>query len=327
MNQDPTPLINILYEEIHANDAHNPIGAIKTIISGKRGVGVVNLNKDISKKLEKYHIKIIPIRMTSPNTIMSIIYRDEDKAFKLYDIAKKKNGYLSDRTPDEAREIGRLLGYDEKNIEEYIHRKYDKKPPIMLNPKDVDIDKLDIDEQTIKDFEKQIEKDERTGKLDKLLLYEKDDYTVYAVNGNSIRRNGFDEWVDGGHHYVDLKDPKEEQKYAKFIPEPDIWIDDVFIIKPDDLGAILLHESLERHLMKFYGYVYSNTDKNPGAHEIANMAEVEYRKTSKKGEIDYETIQKIFDKFVKEWGNKKHKEKLNESYQFNKMKDLMKRII
>ena len=50
---------------------------------------------------------------------------------------------------------------------------------------------------------------------------------VYSINGNSLRKNGFVEFFDGGHHYVGCygndhtecpnpKLSKEEQKYAKY---------------------------------------------------------------------------------------------------------------
>ena len=169
-----------------------------------------------------------------------------------------------------------------------------------------------LNEQSMKDFEKQIEKDNKDDGLDKLLLFEEDDYKVYAINGKYVRSKNpglnFDEWVDGGHHYVDLDLPKKEQKYAKHIPEDEIWVDDVFIIKPDDLGAILLHETLERHLMKYYGLKYSNDGEGKdGAHEIANKAEVEFRERVKNG-FGRDVSEEIYTKFVKNY-TKEHPEK------------------
>jgi hypothetical protein len=322
MNQDPTPLFNILSEEIHASEAHTQSGAIKTIISGKRGVGLINLDRDIAKKIEKYNLKIIPIRMTSPNTIRSIVYRDEDKdkAFKLYNIIKKQNGFLTDKTPDEAREIGRLLGYNEKSIEEYIHKKYNRKPPIMPDPKDIDLNKLDINEQTIKDFEKQIEKDNDYDGLNKEILYAEDDFKVCAVNGDYIRSKNpglnFDAFVDGGSHYV-----TSYPEYKKYIPEDEIWIDDVFLSKAHDLCAIILHERIERYLMKNYGVSYDDAHS-----DYANPAEEEYR-TRGKGGFDHDLQTEIFNKYKDKYESKHKKKKLNENYQFNKIKDLMKRVI
>lgn len=176
-----------------------------------------------------------------------------------------------------------------------------------------DISNLNIKslkEQDYPEFEKQIEKDSTTDGLDKILLYEEDDHKVYAVNGDAVRDNGFDEWVDGGHHYVDLDEPSEDQKYAKFIPEDEIWVDDVFIIKPNDLAAILLHETLERFLMKNFGLEYSNG--KDGAHEIANKAEVIFRDNVKKG-MGHDVSQKIYDIFVKKYAEHRKKKNIYEA--------------
>lgn len=121
----------ILDEEINAKEAYTDKGSLRTIIRGKRDVGVIDLTKSFIPKLEKHNLSVIPLRMTSKNSILSIVYRDKEKALRLYDIAKSKGGYLSDTTPDEAREIGRLLGYTEKSIEEYVQRRYSTKIPVL----------------------------------------------------------------------------------------------------------------------------------------------------------------------------------------------------
>ena len=55
-----------------------------------------------------------------------IIYNDEgsNDANKLYDYMKSKGGFVSDDTPEEAKYIGKLLGYDDKSIEGYINKRY-----------------------------------------------------------------------------------------------------------------------------------------------------------------------------------------------------------
>lgn len=50
--------------------------------------------------------------------------RAKKKAQKLAQIAKSRGGFLADKTPEEAREIGRLLDYRESDIERYINRHY-----------------------------------------------------------------------------------------------------------------------------------------------------------------------------------------------------------
>ena len=50
----------------------------------------------------------------------------ETKAKELLKIANKHGGYLDDKTPDEAREIGRLLDYLDTDTEDYIARRYNQ---------------------------------------------------------------------------------------------------------------------------------------------------------------------------------------------------------
>src|ERR1035437_4627852 len=198
----------MIYEEINASDAiKNPI---KTILSGKRDVAFVDLDKKNAIKLEKQRIGVIPVRMTSQNTMMAIIYHNKIKAFKLYEIVKRNGGYLSDKSEAEAREIGQLLGYNEPSIAEYIRRKYGSKIPTAPEPEDFN----DMDESSQND--KQIEKDVATHCLNVVYVrtYKDVDDTVdvYTVNGDEIRNSGFIEWADGGNHWVDADLPKTEQK-------------------------------------------------------------------------------------------------------------------
>lgn len=322
---------NSLAEEIHAREAYTDKGALRTIIKGKRDVGVIDLSKNFIPKLEKYDLGVIPLRMTSQNTIYSIVYRDKEKAYRLYDIVKKKGGYLADNTPDEAREIGKLLGYSDLSITEYIRKKYGRKALISHEKTPDDYDDLDeskinkrnlVLEQSIKKFLKQVKKDINTGDLNKFLLFKGEDFSVYAVNGEAVRDNGFDEWVDGGHYYVDSNE--KNKKYAKFIPEDEIWIDDVFIIKPNDLAAIILHEKLERYLMKHLGFSYSTNNPNkPGAHEIANQAEELFRKKVPTG-MGNNISEKIYKIFIEHYKDKSPKKRLSES--INKTKKLLQKV-
>jgi len=151
-NPTTKTIFTILDEEINAKEAYTDKGALRTIIKGKRDVGVIDLTKSFIPKLEKHNLSVIPLRMTSRNSILSIVYRDKEKALKLYDIAKSKGGYLSDTTPDEAREIGRLLGYTEKSIEEYVDRRYGAKIPILpeKSPDDYDDFSEDVKTEAIK---------------------------------------------------------------------------------------------------------------------------------------------------------------------------------
>jgi len=306
--------INI-HEEISASEAYTDQGAIKTVLNGKRNVGFVHINKPIAKILEKRKIGVIPVRMTSQNTMTAIIYRDKVKAFLLYEITKRNGGYLKDKTPEEAREIGRLLEYKEEDINDFIRKNYGNKVPLMpdKSPDDfndlaeeVSYDFWDLNEENFPEFEKDIQQDLTTHQLDKKYIRSYQDgnitYNVYAVNGDEIRDSGFIEWVDGGNHWVDADLSKDEQKYAKHIPENEYWVDDVFMIKPDDFEAILLHERIESFIIRHYGYEYDD------AHEIANKVEMMFRKKIPDG-ANRAIAEKIYGIFVANFKPEKSKEK------------------
>ena len=631
-NQGDINNLNIkpLKEEISAKEAYTDQGAIKTVLNGKRNLGFVHLNKPIAQKLEKYKIGVIPVRMTSQNTMTAIIYRDKVKAYLLYEIIKRNGGYLKDKTPEEAREIGNLLEYKSSDIEEFIRKVYGNKVPVMPDRSPDDFDDLaeevsmnfwDLNENNIEDsidmttlnrgvskdepisvndfplnkltvskrgisasiqdinqgepsttnepvqvfyniekqtflvedgyhrvaqaylnkekmipvsiysdnysdyianispenkfelpegvadasaekqfdiqqphqdfedkfardqqedvvftnpntdlviirnpkkldsifgntrgvidpegnlyieqrpngihldmlyeldklgfiknndywdtvlpedfvtvqrylrsnkillgesnfamkpdnerptdsqvwsripsyekaepiyqrfldrakektpifefineplqryeknpenhseltednleleenhseFQKNIKQDLTTHQLDKKFIRNYQDgehtYSVFAVNGDQIRDSGFIEWVDGGNHWVDADKPKNEQKYAKHIPENDFWVDDVFMVKPDDFEAILLHERTESFIIRHYGYEYDD------AHEISNKIEMMFRKNMPNG-ANRAVAEKIYDTFVKNFKPVKSKEKhepINES--------------
>jgi len=98
---------------------------------------------------------------------------------------------------------------------------------------------------------------------------------ICGVNGDFVRDKdpglNFDQFVDGGHYYV-----TSYPEYKKVIPEDEIWIDDVFEMKPNDLKAIVLHEFVERNKMKYRHWSYEK------AHEYANKKEMIYRLKIKK---------------------------------------------
>lgn len=93
---------------------------------------------------------------------------------------------------------------------------------------------------------------------------------VCLVNGSYVKSTnpglGFKEFVEGGHHYVD-----SYPGYKKFIPDDEIWVDDAFKSKIDDLKGIIQHEFIERNLMKYKKWSYEK------AHEYSNKKESEVR--------------------------------------------------
>jgi hypothetical protein len=269
-SNDKKPVIN---EKVNEFDSRNDANIVKSIINGKLEVGIIHLNQKLSAKLEKYNIHVIPLRMTSQNTMVAIIYRnDATKAHELFNTIKRQ---MRDSN---------------------------------------------IHEQNLETFAKEIEKDNKERKLDKEKLYSEDDFTVYVVNGDFVRDKdpglNFDAFVDGGSHYV-----TSYPEYKKYIPEDEIWIDDVFRSKPHDLCAIILHEKIERHLMKFYGVSYDEAHS-----DYAELAETEFREKGQGG-FDHVLQTEIYEKYLEKYKKKHPKKKLNEDFQFNKTKELFKKVI
>ena len=126
---------------------------------------------------------------------------------------------------------------------------------------------------------RQLDDDKNLGLNKKVLKTVQDSYgdevKLCLVNGSYVKASNpgldFDEFVDGGHYYVD-----SYPGYKKHIPEDEIWVDDVFKSKPEELRANFQHEYTERNLMKYKKWTYSD------AHEYANKKEADYRKRVKK---------------------------------------------
>jgi hypothetical protein len=95
-------------------------------------------------------------------------------------------------------------------------------------------------------------------------IHLKDDINVYLVDGDYIRTFIDIEYIEGGHYYA--------RKDLKFIPENEIWIEKNLNIH--DRNSVLVHEYVERYMMKFLNYDYNK------AHNIANKMELNYRKDS-----------------------------------------------
>jgi hypothetical protein len=91
------------------------------------------------------------------------------------------------------------------------------------------------------------------------LLYMGDKVEVWLVDGTYVREAYDIDFTQGGHHY----------RYA-WIPEREIWIDDA--LHADERMYVVLHEALERKLMKTGGLNYEV------AHEIASRVELQYRR-------------------------------------------------
>lgn len=159
----------LLSEEIHASEATSDEGSLLTLIKGKRDVAYLNITKRFRKILEKYKFGIIPIRMIGVNEMKAIVYRNKEKALRLYKIAQSHGGYLVDKTSEEAREIGELLGYYKEDIDNYIQKKYGYKVPIVIEPSPDDFD--DLSEQKKKTLKEDVRFKRTTELLKKFSTY------------------------------------------------------------------------------------------------------------------------------------------------------------
>lgn len=113
-------------EEIDPSEAYNYNDSLKTVIDGKRNVGfVVATTKKELNDLKNSGLKYIYIENTE-NYKKFIIYREggEEDAMKLLKIAKRNDGYLPNKTPEETYEIGILLGYSKDKVIEFIKKRF-----------------------------------------------------------------------------------------------------------------------------------------------------------------------------------------------------------
>lgn len=122
-----------LYEEINASEAHTVYGAINTLLDNKRDIGLVTFGSisdgDVMKEnLINAGFGLIKIKQSNhPESLdMNIVYRQghEFEAKRLENFMISKGGYVRDETPEEAIMIGKLLGYVESDIQDYIKRRY-----------------------------------------------------------------------------------------------------------------------------------------------------------------------------------------------------------
>lgn len=123
-------LSQYLKEEINPLEATNPKDSIKSVIDGRREVGYDRLGPSELRKLEAEGIKYVRVPRKD-SLVYYIFYTNEKKARRLYDISQSHGGMLSPKTPDEAREIGTLLGYDKSSIDEYVGKKFSLTVPIL----------------------------------------------------------------------------------------------------------------------------------------------------------------------------------------------------
>jgi hypothetical protein len=128
---------DFLTEKIRSSEAHDPMSAIQTVIDGKRDLAFLATMDDPRYNPGNiYELRALVHGVVNGLRVLEvpgkkdgnayIAYREgsEAQAQKLSDYAASKGGYLSDSNPEEARYVGTLLGYDERDIESFVQRIY-----------------------------------------------------------------------------------------------------------------------------------------------------------------------------------------------------------
>ena len=85
-----------------------------------------------------------------------------------------------------------------------------------------------------------------------------EDITVWLVDGEEVREHYKHDFLEGGHGYV-----------YKWVPNNEIWIENQTHL--EEVPVLILHEYVERILMKYYKIKYDR------AHEIAAKTEFNHR--------------------------------------------------
>lgn len=104
---------------------------------------------------------------------------------------------------------------------------------------------------------------------------------VYLVDGEIVRDIYKTDYIEGGHGYV-----------YEWIPKDEIWIDSK--MRPDEIPIILLHEFVERTLMKSRHVPYAR------AHDAALRVEFRHRGMFRKKDVERLDKKTVFRKFLRE---------------------------
>ena len=123
-------------ERIKASDAYDTKNGVQTVIDGKRDLAFISTmdnpiyrpNNEKELAAMEYGLenglKAIEVKGKKEGRAWVMYKKNKKAAQKLADYAESKEGYLSDSTPEEAKYVGDLLGYDKKDIKDFIKRVY-----------------------------------------------------------------------------------------------------------------------------------------------------------------------------------------------------------
>ncbi len=125
-------------ERIKASEAYDTMNAVQTVVDDKRDlVFISTMDNPIYKPNNEKELSAMKYGLENglnaievkgkPNGKAWVLYKKNKRAAqKLANYAESKGGYLSDGTPEEAKYIGDLLGYDKGDIQAFIKRIYKK---------------------------------------------------------------------------------------------------------------------------------------------------------------------------------------------------------
>jgi hypothetical protein len=125
-----------LNEEIDPSEAYNDTDAIDTLVKRKRDLAFIvqGANTDnnwakIQKTIKDNDIRIMYVKGNPHHAYIAYLPGSENKATKLKDLAEKYEGYLSAQaTKEDTIQMGRLLGYKEDKIKEYVNKNFPNDP-------------------------------------------------------------------------------------------------------------------------------------------------------------------------------------------------------
>jgi hypothetical protein len=118
-----------LREEISAREAYSDQGAIETILNGKRNIGTfAQANQRDLDRLTELGLEYIKVPSNPHNLYIMFNPKAKDQAMELLNIAEKYEGYLAwFAEENDTRRIGKLLGYADSDVEEFVQRMNIKK--------------------------------------------------------------------------------------------------------------------------------------------------------------------------------------------------------
>lgn len=127
-----------IIERIKASEAYDTMNAVQTVINDKRDLVFIstmdnpmyrpNNEKELAAMQHGLENGLTAIEVKGkPDGKSWVLYKKNKRAAqKLADYAESKGGYLSDNTPEEAKYVGDLLGYDKADIQAFVKRVYKK---------------------------------------------------------------------------------------------------------------------------------------------------------------------------------------------------------